>query len=104
MYPPIVLDSPPPSRFRRPWSPEPFDPSPASHRTIPPNNVYDYELDPYSPTRREPSDISVEALDLADYVHTLRRNRDAGNPYPNFYPHHNYSPPDLERLPSPDSL
>ncbi|KAK0463918.1 uncharacterized protein EV420DRAFT_1745372 [Desarmillaria tabescens] len=67
-------DSPPPtSQFRRPWSPEPFDPNPRT-------DLYDSEVN-YSrfPTynlstqRREPS---VEALDLADYAATLRRQPD----------------------------
>ncbi|SJL00615.1 uncharacterized protein ARMOST_03928 [Armillaria ostoyae] len=67
-------DSPPPtSQFRRPWSPEPFDPNPRT-------DLYDSEVNysrfpTYNPStqRREPS---VEALDLADYAATLRRQPD----------------------------
>ncbi|THU81258.1 hypothetical protein K435DRAFT_477393 [Dendrothele bispora CBS 962.96] len=52
------------SQFRRPWSPDPFDPAPPSH---------DYSRYPrHYQQRREPSDASVEALDLADYARTLR--------------------------------
>ncbi|KAJ3914966.1 hypothetical protein F5877DRAFT_82265 [Lentinula edodes] len=49
---------PPQSQFRRPWSPDPYDPyaSPSQLRQ----------------QLREPSDAFVEALDLADYARTLR--------------------------------
>ncbi|KAF9645131.1 hypothetical protein BDM02DRAFT_3101813 [Thelephora ganbajun] len=67
------LDSPPPpSRFRRPWSPDPLD---------------SFNSSRYN-RRREPSDVSVEALDLADYAMSLprRANRphdEHYNPMPN---------------------
>lgn len=72
MYSDYRLDTPPPdSRFRRPWSPDPYDPYPTVRRT----------------GNREPSDVSVEALDLADYAHTLHRPQPqpqfrANDPYP----------------------
>jgi len=90
------LDSPPPqSQFRRPWSPEPFDPHPSSsttHNRL--QNVHYEEQDQpqernfFGPSshrqqRREASEVSVEALDLADYARTLRV-RQAEDPYPPF--------------------
>ena len=52
------LDSPPPpSRFRRPWSPDPLE---------------SFDSSRYN-RGREPSDVSVEALDLADYAMSLPR-------------------------------
>ncbi|KAI0082834.1 hypothetical protein K474DRAFT_1584923 [Panus rudis PR-1116 ss-1] len=76
------LDTPPPSsQFRRPWSPEAFDPNPS--RTLP--NYPDLDNHPIPQSRisgharREASDVSVEALDLADYAHALNRNNP--NPY-----------------------
>lgn len=61
MYSDYRLDTPPPnSRFRRPWSPDPHDPFPSARQN--------------QTSRRESSDVSVEALDLADYARTLRRN------------------------------
>lgn len=77
------LDSPPPpSRFRRPWSPDPLD---------------SFNSSRYN-RRREPSDVSVEALDLADYAMSLprRANRPRNNPY-NFMPNDPY-------LPSPQAI
>ena len=72
------LDSPPPpSRFRRPWSPDPLD---------------SFNSSRYNP-RREPSDASVEALDLADYAMSLPRR--ANRPYDsryNFTPNDPYPP------------
>ena len=68
------LDSPPPpSRFRRPWSPDPLD---------------SFNSSRYN-RRREPSDVSVEALDLADYAMSLPRH--TNRPYDN---HHNFMPND----------
>ncbi|KAJ3891592.1 hypothetical protein GG344DRAFT_47039 [Lentinula edodes] len=59
MYSRQHLDSPPPqSQFRRPWSPDPYDPYPSVNNS--------------SRNHREPSDASIEALDLADYARTLR--------------------------------
>lgn len=73
------LDSPPPpSRFRRPWSPDPLD---------------SFNSSSYN-RRREPSDVSVEALDLADYAMSLPRR--AIRPYDN---HYKFTPND----PSPQS-
>jgi hypothetical protein len=68
------LDSPPPpSRFRRPWSPDPLD---------------SFNSSRYN-RRRGPSDVSVEALDLADYAMSLPRR--ATRPYDNS---HNFMPND----------
>lgn len=62
------LDSPPPpSRFRRPWSPDPLQ---------------SFNSSRYN-RGREPSDVSVEALDLADYAMSLPRR--ATRPYDNQY-------------------
>ncbi|KAL0946723.1 hypothetical protein HGRIS_012905 [Hohenbuehelia grisea] len=90
MYYPRRLDSPPPpSQFRRPWSPDPYDPLPSSSRV--PHNDY--------PSRqREPSDVSVEALDLADYARTLQ-------PYTGFRAEPQYPPsPPIRPLASRLSL
>jgi len=96
MYSDPNLDAPPPrSQFRRPWSPEPFDPYPSASDTF-----GRLQNDYYSKTeqghdehqfpgaslhrqRREASEVSVEALDLADYARTLRV-RQAEDPYPPF--------------------
>ncbi|KIK59620.1 hypothetical protein GYMLUDRAFT_44589 [Collybiopsis luxurians FD-317 M1] len=87
------LDSPPPqSQFRRPWSPDPYDPYPSVNRSrntvqdpyFSAEDTYDSNQDysryPPHPLQlpqqhREPSDPSVEALDLADYARTLRPQR-----------------------------
>ncbi|KAI0054015.1 hypothetical protein FA95DRAFT_1480193 [Auriscalpium vulgare] len=76
------LDTPPPaSQFRpRPWSPDPADPLP-SFTSLRHQSQYALDADDdwppraYPHQRREASDPSVEALDLADYTNTL-------NPYP----------------------
>lgn len=74
MDPETRLDSPPPpSRFRRPWSPDPLE---------------SFNYSRYN-RRREPSDVSVEALDLADYAMSLPRR--AARPY-NFTPNDPYPP------------
>ncbi|KAH9952106.1 hypothetical protein B0H21DRAFT_782882 [Amylocystis lapponica] len=104
MYSTPRLDTPPPSsRFRRPWSPDPYDPLPPTSR----QDDYDYSLPRhYQSRQREPSDVSVEALDLADYAMTLNRNNNR-NVYqqPAFIPHDAYppSPPPLRPLASPES-
>ncbi|PPR01084.1 hypothetical protein CVT26_015990 [Gymnopilus dilepis] len=100
MYSDPNLDAPPPrSQFRRPWSPEPFDPYaiPSSELYGIPESRFDnrhqhQEQDyhsrgtsPHRQQRREASDVSVEALDLADYARTLRA-RQAEDPYPAFFP------------------
>ncbi|KAF8921061.1 hypothetical protein CPB85DRAFT_1269145 [Mucidula mucida] len=106
MYHQQHLDSPPPtSQFRRPWSPEPFDPNPPSepyrprydNRTQPYNFEHDYSR--YPQTRREPSDVSVEALDLADYAATLRRGQYEYPDYPpeSYYSRTDYSTPRSQR-------
>ena len=80
MDPDTRLDSPPPpSRFRRPWSPDPLE---------------SFNSSRYN-RGREPSDASVEALDLADYAMSLPRR--ATRPYDN---HNNFTPND-PYLPSP---
>jgi hypothetical protein len=74
MDPDTRLDSPPPpSRFRRPWSPDPLEPFNSSRYN----------------RGREPSDVSVEALDLADYAMSLPRR--TARPYDNQY---NFTPSD----------
>ncbi|KAJ7632763.1 hypothetical protein FB45DRAFT_832055 [Roridomyces roridus] len=108
MYSDPHLDSPPPrSQFRRPWSPEPYDPRPSTrdhrqyHEAYHPNQYpepeyqpdygYDYPDHHGSPARRrEPSDVSVEALDLADYAMTLRAHQ--ANPYHGQYGQDMYPP------------
>lgn len=74
MDPAPRFDSPPPpSRFRRPWSPDPLE---------------SFNSSRYN-RGREPSDVSVEALDLADYAMSLPRR--APRLYDN---HYNFSPND----------
>ena len=114
MYAQNRLDTPPPrSQFRRPWSPDPYDPLP---RTTNLNGVVDdyfgqdenqnFNQNPQyqRQQRREPSDVSVEALDLADYARTLPQR--TVDPYPAFYPHDIYTPAPtpLRPLVSRDSL
>ncbi|TCD64148.1 putative lipase atg15 [Steccherinum ochraceum] len=93
MYSGYQLDNPPPpSQFRRPWSPDPYDPLPATSSYIPQPQAHNQ--------RREPSDVSVEALDLADYARTLAMRTaehiDPSHPYniPAYrsYEHHYASP------------
>ncbi|KAF7305052.1 hypothetical protein MKEN_01220200 [Mycena kentingensis (nom. inval.)] len=92
MYSSHPLDTPPPqSQFRRPWSPEPYDPHPSStnynsqsrfvnqgygahdNQEYQPDYGYGYDYPHASASRRrEASEVSVEALDLADYAMTLR--------------------------------
>ncbi|KAI8989699.1 hypothetical protein BD414DRAFT_314137 [Trametes punicea] len=96
MYSDYQLESPPPvSRFRRPWSPDPYDPLPSSA------NARHLSHDAYNPAvalyagpeqRREPSDVSVEALDLADYARTLNRNHHSLSQQPAFQPYDAYPP------------
>jgi hypothetical protein len=94
MLPINRLETPPPaSRFRRPWSPEPFDPNPLQ-------DVGDH---PPTGTRywqgyRELSDVSVEALDLADYARTLARHEPRTREPIVFQPYDQYPPsPQLMR-------
>ncbi|KAJ7709732.1 hypothetical protein B0H17DRAFT_1324595 [Mycena rosella] len=113
MYSDPRLDTPPPqSQFRRPWSPDPYDPlpstqnsrntrqyhepySPAHHYPaaeldFQPDYGYDYPKYGSAPRRREASDVSVEALDLADYAMTLRAHQ--ANPYQGRYGQDMYPP------------
>ncbi|KAK7020491.1 hypothetical protein R3P38DRAFT_2969778 [Favolaschia claudopus] len=104
MYSDPQLDTPPPrSQFRRPWSPEPFDPLPSSSRgqthqyqdpyysgqqyaaqpDYQPDYGYNYAGYGAGRGRREASEVSVDALDLADYAMTLRHNQ--ANPYQGHY-------------------
>ncbi|KAJ7273278.1 hypothetical protein C8J57DRAFT_1449746 [Mycena rebaudengoi] len=100
MYADPRLDTPPPqSQFRRPWSPEPYDPRPSGYQeeVYQPDYGYGYPEYGYgaqaAPRRREASDVSVEALDLADYAMTLRTHQ--ANP---FYGQDMYPPsPPLHR-------
>ncbi|KAF8643896.1 hypothetical protein AX16_008912 [Volvariella volvacea WC 439] len=141
MYSDDHLDSPPPrSHFRRrPWSPEPFDPTPSSGPNRSPTNrdntrrlpgAFDDNYDPqplhfdqdfsrYPPaqhshfinqgaghSRREASESSVEALDLADYARTLKQRQAGagiGDPYPAHYPPDSYPPLPPQFIPEPDS-
>ncbi|KAG5645069.1 hypothetical protein DXG03_007159 [Asterophora parasitica] len=61
------------SQFRRPWSPEPFEPiaSTSQAQTFEFDPYHEYPRVPPQRQRREASDVSVEALDLADYARTL---------------------------------
>lgn len=102
MYPTHRLETPPPaSRFRRPWSPEPFDPDPHG-------GLGDYQLGEtiQSQGRRESSDVSVEALDLADYARTLHRNELRTREAVTFQPYDAYppSPPAIRPLSSRNSF
>ena len=85
MYPDSHLNTlPPPSQFRRPWSPDPYDPlssNTASNSQRNSDSTYDHPH--YRRQQREGSDASVEALDLADYSSTLRA-RAFGDPHPPF--------------------
>ncbi|KAJ7582946.1 hypothetical protein C8J56DRAFT_831969 [Mycena floridula] len=104
MYSPH-FETPPQSQFKRPWSPDPFDPLPPSQFSRAIQNEsqflnqhrysYDQERPMYPPRqqRREPSEVSVEALDLADYARTLRPHRN--DRHHQNYPEdmHMYSPP-----------
>src|ERR1700722_3865679 len=112
MYSEHRLDTPPPkSQFRRPWSPDPYDPFPSNSVTNNPHDA-DGELAQNEYTqyqyhqqqRREPSDVSVEALDLADYARTLPQR--TADPYFAYNPHDNYTqtPLPLRPLNSRDSL
>ncbi|KAF9061006.1 hypothetical protein BDP27DRAFT_1394317 [Rhodocollybia butyracea] len=88
------LDSPPPqSQFRRPWSPDPYDPYPSVNRNGNNNpetyfseeNTYDLHQEyPQYPQQQyqHHSDASVEALDLADYARTLRPHHPETQPRP----------------------
>ncbi|KAI0362417.1 hypothetical protein OH77DRAFT_1500116 [Trametes cingulata] len=107
MFSDYQLESPPPaSRFRRPWSPDPYDPLPSTsnvrHFGQDTSNLAGYYT---SERRREPSDPSVEALDLADYARTLNRN-DHLSQHPPFQPYDAYppSPRSLRPLARDDSL
>ncbi|KAI0780660.1 hypothetical protein BD413DRAFT_8361 [Trametes elegans] len=93
MYSNYQLESPPPtSRFRRPWSPDPYDPLPsASDPRILGDDTR--HLDgPGAGRHREPSDVSVEALDLADYARTLNQNEHYLSQHPPFQPYDPYPP------------
>src|SRR5258708_6498917 len=92
--PNLELESHPPrSQFRRPWSPEAFQSGPdgGAWRNVHMGGLLDQahsqSLQGMSSSRRqqrqEGSDVSVEALDLADYSRTLR-TRQAEDPYPPF--------------------
>lgn len=93
------FDAPPPqSQFRRPWSPD-FDDQHSSSslafrrlqeahlgRRNEREALRLRETSPPRHARREASDSSVEALDLADYARTLRL-RQTEDPYPAFPSH-----------------
>lgn len=105
------LDSPPPaSQFRRPWSPDPFDPAPSQPLRPSQQSRNDYDLPGMRPyaydedrrRRREPSEVSVEALDLADYAMTLRPRRNDQDFQ--IYPEDMYPPSQNRRPPSRDSM
>ncbi|GLB34761.1 hypothetical protein LshimejAT787_0203260 [Lyophyllum shimeji] len=86
------------TQFRRPWSPEPNDPIPPAGSSQAP--AYDFNPSILPRQRREGSDVSVEALDLADYSRTLHAQINA-DPYPVYPP---FSPSPLRPLASRDSL
>ncbi|GJE90756.1 hypothetical protein PsYK624_069000 [Phanerochaete sordida] len=108
MFAPNRLDTPPPaSRFRRPWSPEPFDPNPPQNAEGV-DHAGGYTQHGFI-QRQEPSDVSVEALDLADYTRQLARNahpRSAPVFQPVFQAYDSYppSPQALRPLASRDSF
>ncbi|KAJ7173995.1 hypothetical protein C8R43DRAFT_914559 [Mycena crocata] len=123
MYSDPRLDTPPPqSQFRRPWSPEPYDPRPSRQyhhesyrgqdRYAEPDFQPDYGGYGYpeygggsAPRgRREASEVSVEALDLADYAMTLRNHQ--ANPYYGQFGQDMYppSPPAQRPLARPPSV
>ncbi|KAJ7905667.1 hypothetical protein B0H14DRAFT_2661089 [Mycena olivaceomarginata] len=124
MYSDPHLDAPPPqSQFRRPWSPDPFDPLPSNSRNqrqfhdpyyanqypaqadYQPDYGYDYpEYGATTRGRREASEVSVEALDLADYAMTLRPHQ--GRQYQGQYTQDMYppSPPANRPLARPPSV
>jgi len=112
MYSHNPLDSPaPPSLLRRPWSPEQND-DPASHSLQYHHNDAHYQLDgddydsryplPRSTQRRDQSDPSVEALDLADYAQTLQRQQQHNSI--SCVPESYSARPFMHGLPSRDSL
>ncbi|KAJ7097788.1 hypothetical protein B0H15DRAFT_901569 [Mycena belliarum] len=112
MYSDPRLDTPPPqSQFRRPWSPDPYDPLPSTRNNRNPRqyhepyfqglqyapdeqdfqpNGYDYPEYTSAPRRREASEVSVEALDLADYAMTLRARQ--ADPFQGHYGRDMYPP------------
>ncbi|OBZ69224.1 hypothetical protein A0H81_10759 [Grifola frondosa] len=74
-----------------------------------PANIFkllDSDTIEYPERRREPSDVSVEALDLADYAKTLNRRNNDPYPQPAFRAYDPYppSPRPLRLLASRDSL
>ncbi|KAI0062319.1 hypothetical protein BV25DRAFT_1825764 [Artomyces pyxidatus] len=92
------LGSPPPtSHFRpRPWSPDPADPLPSMqalrYQTREQDPVHDTWISQtHQSGRREASDYSVEALDLADYATTLKPHTQFPQPY--VYDEYPPSPP-----------
>jgi hypothetical protein len=87
---------PPRSHFQRPWSPHPFDPAPDSQNDV--NFARDRRW------LREPSDISVEAFDLADYAIVLRQNQYSPQYPPSPPPHRPFSINSRDSLRSPPSL
>ncbi|EMD38275.1 hypothetical protein CERSUDRAFT_113444 [Gelatoporia subvermispora B] len=94
MYSPDYrLDTPPPSsQFRRPWSPDPYDPFPPL-----PQQVHRAAIPQGYTRQREVSDVSIEALDLADYAMNVSRDD-------NLYSQHGFRaydqyPPSPPRLP-----
>ncbi|KAI0345334.1 hypothetical protein BDW22DRAFT_1020963 [Trametopsis cervina] len=98
MYPVHRLETPPPaSRFRRPWSPEPFNPNPPQAS----GDLGDYHINSggYARAQRDPSDVSVEALDLADYARTLARDQPRTREAVVFQPYDSYPPSPQARHP-----
>lgn len=95
------LDTPPPpSRFRRPWSPDPSDPFPKLSRPA----YNDFGTTAFG-IQRQVSDDSIVALDLAEYAAALNRNADSSNsrgfrPYDPYPP----TPPSLRPFASLASL
>ncbi|KZT09638.1 uncharacterized protein LAESUDRAFT_735299 [Laetiporus sulphureus 93-53] len=95
------LDTPPPpSRFRRPWSPDPSDPFPKISRPA----YNDFGTTAFG-IQRQVSDDSIVALDLAEYAAALNRNADSSNsrefrPYDPYPP----TPPSLRPFASLASL
>ncbi|TFY67043.1 hypothetical protein EVJ58_g1879 [Rhodofomes roseus] len=107
MYSDYRLDTPPPSsRFRRPWSPDPQDSLPPMPQTVDNDALDTFQPGRYLSRQREPSDVSMEALDLADYAAHLRQ-QPSSHPQPDFNAYDSYPPSPRAGRPlasSPDSM
>ncbi|KAG5651107.1 hypothetical protein H0H81_009838 [Sphagnurus paluster] len=103
-----MYSTPQGSQFRRPWSPEPFEPLQLHSSGLQDETDFDpynqHPTDVWQPRRREASDVSVEALDLADYARTLRIAHPQDLHDPASYPIYPPYPPSMRPLASQDTL